>query len=116
MSAPDPRLGEIEARIALSGDVDTWYSTEEMVEALEFAGADAGTVATDAEFIANTPADIAYLLAELRKRDNALARVEEQCVAADELASLVIGEDLQAGLRLCARGIRAAVTAAKGDG
>ena len=34
----------------------------------------------DAEFIANAPSDVAYLLAELRKRDEALARVEAVAV------------------------------------
>ena len=33
----------------------------------------------DANFIAHSPSDVAYLLAELRKRDEALARVEAAC-------------------------------------
>lgn len=58
----------------------------------------------DAEFIAHSPSDVAYLLAELRKRDEALDRVEALAKYLDGLAP---GDQHYAKL------IRAAVT---GDG
>ena len=51
------------------------------------------------------------LLALVREQAAKLGRVEAQVVATEELAEIVVGEDLQAGLRMVARGIRAALTA-----
>ena len=61
----------------------------------------------DAEFIAAAPADVAYLLAELRDRDEKLARVESVCADWAELAD---------GDKYYASKIRAAVAAANGGG
>lgn len=82
MTAPDPRLGEIEARLnaanplgseweALTdpGDRKTapaWIVDADDLEIRLDATYAAGKVAY---FIAAAPADVAYLLAELRKRD-----------------------------------------------
>lgn len=40
----------------------------------------------NAQFIANAPADVAYLLTQLRARDEALGRVEAECRYLDTLA------------------------------
>lgn len=132
MTAPDPRLGEIEARLAAITPGDWKYHTgtyvvevlpefdlhrfdqmsTEIFKVLESDG--------DGVFAANSPADVAYLLAELRKRDEELARVDsnvrvlarrlldaELSDAFDVLDALVEGE-----ISLS----RAAVSAATGGG
>jgi hypothetical protein len=86
-------------------------------------------VKRDAEFIANAPADIAYLLTELQKRDDALAGVgalaKQYDSEADRLTvkakGFIQGEvgsrylGYAADTRMKASLIRAAVTAAMGD-
>lgn len=86
MTAVDPRVGEIENRLnaASSG---AWTASHEKFGSAVTAGrtrfgphvvAQVRTI-SNAEFIAHSPSDVAYLLAELRKRDEALARVEAAC-------------------------------------
>jgi hypothetical protein len=96
VTAPDPRLDEIQARLdaatpgpwKLFGTLAQWESEED----LSFGPDDAPEVGTvseglgDADFIANAPADMPYLLAELRKAREALARVEAECRYLDTLA------------------------------
>ena len=105
MNAPDLRLGEIEA---------SKVTTElEGIRARATAYRIWGTPGRHA------PQDRDYLLAELRKRDDALARVE---ALADKWAALGAEDDWAEGgmadtvLSDAGRAIRAAVTAAKGDG
>ncbi|MDQ5860689.1 MAG: hypothetical protein M3536_00300 [Actinomycetota bacterium] len=112
MTAPDPRLGEIEARLAKitpgpwdrplntrykasvtaempkgdptsrwKGNVDHEGNPERVSivncpiwSTGKFFRKQSGR---DLDFIAHSPADVAYLLAELRKRDDALANVTE---------------------------------------
>jgi hypothetical protein len=82
--------------------------------------------AADAEFIANAPDDIAYLLTELRKAHDALARVEALHQPVD--AAMYAGNGVHK-VKVCTGcgtddgnwqrwpcPTRAAVTAAKGDG
>ena len=87
MSAPDPRLGEIEARLSAATPgpwvIDSIESGEHGVFAEEHHRLGCGTsqvagfmTKANAELLVNAPADVAYLLTELQKRDNALARVE----------------------------------------
>ena len=52
-----------------------------------------------------------FLLDLIEDQAAKLERVEAQVAATEELAEIVVGEDLQAGLRMVARGIRAALTA-----
>jgi len=99
VSAPDPRLGEIEARLNSTAPI-------------------------------TSPADVAYLLTELRKRDDALARVEALHQPVD--AAMYAGNGVHK-VKVCTgcgtddgnwqrwpcptvNAIRAAVTVAKGDG
>lgn len=110
MTAPDPRVGEIEARLAAASkgpwqagvaatsdgsEVCTTYEQKKAFLALSLnegdrplwivdngevipaATGDGPNAGQNAEFIANAPADVAYLLAELRKAHEALERVEE---------------------------------------
>ena len=94
MSAPDPRLGEIEARLAAARQGPWLVNDEEQTVRVEDEdGKWFGEIMydrsaehptywvsefrPDAEFIANAPADVAYLLAELRKRDAALEAIEK---------------------------------------
>jgi hypothetical protein len=95
MTAPDPRLDEIQARLS-AATPGPWETTqaadEETTTWIEAANGDvlhhdergyghmrenfAWMKRADAAFIANAPGDLAYLLAELRKAREALARVE----------------------------------------
>ena len=85
MSAPDPRLEEIEARLAAAtpGPLDAVVSANRKW-ALVLANPgtdDERTLAKvvdddDAWMYANAPADLAYLLDELRKAQESLARLE----------------------------------------
>ena len=86
MTPPDPRLGEIEARLV--ADVEAY---------------------NDHGFIGDNQCmtDRDYRLTELRKRDGVIARVEDLAKYLDTLAP---GDKHYTEL------IRAAVTAAKGDG
>jgi hypothetical protein len=109
-------VGEIQARLSaatpgpweLFGSLPQWENEED----LSFGPDNAPEVGIvkeglgDAEFIAAAPADVAYLLAELRKAREALARVE---AVADEF-------EAKAGHRWAAARLRAAVAAANGDG
>lgn len=98
MTAPNPRLEEIEGRLSKVARIQA--------QGGKYADLDAA--------VYRSQSDVAYLLAELRKAQDKLARVEEQCAAADDMAAYVMGEDVQAALRMCARGIRAAVADATG--
>ena len=77
MSTPDPRLGEIENRLnahVKCSDcgkcrVEGW---EEWCAECDYWSCERGLQCGDEPY----HADVAYLLAELRKRDQALARVE----------------------------------------
>ena len=120
MTAPDPRVGEIENRLnaATPGpwrvrecspcadrgrlEVNIWDEPGNLL--ITNWCDDDEFHQPDAEFIAHSPSDVAYLLAELRKRDEALARVEDLAKYLDTLAP---GDHHYAKL------IRAAVT---GDG
>lgn len=91
MTAPDPRLGEIEARLT-AATPGPWETMKSGLLGTRVVAVDGEwdaivpdefvTLVTpslrkpaDAEFIAHSPSDVAYLLAELRKRDDALDRV-----------------------------------------
>lgn len=83
MTAPDPRLGEIENRLnaATPGPWEVYRNDREVTMwvlsgdgALEcYLGYLGNRPENDAEFIAHSPSDVAYLLAELRKRDEVIA-------------------------------------------
>lgn len=113
MTAADPRVGEIEARLAAATKLGEWETRDNAVVIYDPNGYGAycliSTTDTkgDAEFIANAPADVAYLLTQLRARDAKLARVEALVKYLDTLAP---GDKHYASL------IRAAVAAATGDG
>ena len=96
MSAPDPRLGEIEARLA--ADVAAY---------------------NDHGFIGGNQCmtDRAYLLTELRKRDEVIARVEAVLTDRDHSDHCDLYYAWRKDGCTCWQwDIRAAVTAAKGDG
>ena len=92
MTAPDPRLNEIQARVdaATPGPWETMRSGLLGTRVVRVDGEWDGlipdefvTLVTpalriycDADLIANAPADLAFLLAELRKAHEALERVE----------------------------------------
>lgn len=137
MTASDPRVGEIEARLAaatpgpwfLDADGDSGVYTEARASnsSSEIASA---FRREDEAFIAHAPADVAYLLAELRKAHEALARVEElasawtargehdmafsKTVPDEDIAMVLLTEG--ASMVENARHIRAAVAAANGGG
>lgn len=77
MTAPDPRVGEIEVRLNAAtpgpweefwrGHIHAKGEVETISVCQTFGPED--QIHPNAEFIANSPADVAYLLAELRKRD-----------------------------------------------
>jgi len=141
MTAPDPRPGEIEARLGVidaapwrveQHDLSLWvHSADEGLEAnLGYVG---NRPHANAEFIASAPADVAYLLTELRKRDEVIARVEALAEEFDResVASRNVEREIRKGppstlsfvhaqhatiAHNHASRIRAAVTAAKGDG
>ena len=92
MTAVDPRVGEIENRLKAAtpgpwkankdGTIDGTDYAEVIcrgqVDCMSYCYGGSSTIegdnlAADAEFIAHSPSDVAYLLAELRKRDEALA-------------------------------------------
>ena len=137
---PDPRLDEIQARLdaATPGPWETMRSGLLGTRVVRVDGEWDGlipdefvTLVTpalriycDADLIANAPADLAFLLAELRKAHEALERVE---ALADELATQSEGrgldysdDDFDRGWHGANRAVvdqlRAAVAAAKGDG
>lgn len=57
----------------------------------------------------------AEALAErVRELQGRLDKVEVQAAAADDLAGMVVGEDVAEALRMCARGMRAAITGTEG--
>ena len=75
MTAPDPRLGEIEARLA-KAEPGPWFLDADGVSVYYvFHNGDtldrdrlAESSGADAEFIASTPADVAFLLDLARKQ------------------------------------------------
>lgn len=116
MTAGDARLDAIQARLdaATPGPWANYGDLGHEVYAVNaHEDAEPGYVAEsipskcDAEFIAHALADVAYLLAELRKAHEALTRVEDECRYLDTLAP---GDQHYAKL------IRAAVAAANGNG
>ena len=133
MTAPDPRVGEIENRLAeitpgpwkaqnLEADHGHagifWVSVDRPDEVKTVAEVDAnddGVEAiwrfADAEFIAHAPADVAFLLAELRKAREALLPLES---FRDLIMALA--EKWEADFPSKAARLRAAVAAANGDG
>ncbi len=134
MTPSDPRVGEIQARLS-AATPGPWktirhdlslYVEAESGEGLQ---ANLGYVGNrpdnDAEFIASAPADVAYLLAELRARDEALGRVEEAAETLETYAkntrynnhNLERHWEARAdAYEKSARHIRAAVAAATGVG
>ena len=116
MTAPDPRVGEIEARLLDEVWTDMPALTEDEVIMHRVYDDEGHCIAecsdpVNAEFIANAPADVAYLLAELRKAHEALAAVEK---LERRWATLAEGDRYYA--RRIRESIRAAVAAANGDG
>ena len=117
VTAPDPRVGEIEARL-VAATPGPWktvrYDLSLYVEAEsgELNPINLGYVGNrpenDAAFIAHAPADVAYLLAELRKAHEALERVETLAERWESLPALRKGK--------AAAELRAAIAAANGDG
>ena len=116
MTARDP--GEIEARLAAAAaapwrieqhDLSLFvHSADEGLEAnLGYVG---NRPHANAEFIAAAPADVAYLLTELRKRDDALARVEAECAGAARINSA------DPNLSEYDRWLRARAAAVRGEG
>lgn len=93
MTAPDPRVGEIQARLA-AATPGPWHLDRDVLDevpsvvthkhdgALTFVTYIADTVEAegDANFIAHSPADVAYLLGLLRERDAQIAAVESMHV------------------------------------
>ena len=140
MTAPDPRVGEIEARLAaatpgpwevrtddLTDDVDVVHDQEHVSFVASCGHKAQPGIYADAEFIANAPADVAYLLAELRKAHEALGRVEGVATDLATRGTAIeakgyngsinsnINEGRSIGYLEGARLIRAAVAAANGD-
>lgn len=151
MTAPDPRLGEIEGRLGAATPGPWDFAGNEIDNIPDYASANpvpwaqvmecevscmsycyGGSINMtisegNREFISHSPADVAYLLAELRKRDDALAKVEGVAADLAERGGAIDakghngsingyrhegrGVGYQEGSRL----IRAAVTAAMGD-
>ncbi|HCF99587.1 MAG TPA: hypothetical protein DEV93_03485 [Chloroflexi bacterium] len=132
MTAPDPRLGEIEGRLS-KAEAGPWFLDSDGVSIYYvFHNGDtldrdklAESSGADAEFIANAPTDVAYLLTELRKRDDALAAIEKlldekyklwAAICGNTCSKDILGVDHDAIADEIAAAIRAAVTAAMGDG
>ena len=121
MTAPDPRLDEIQARLdaATPGPWEIIGGNEYLTGIDVAIGSwdEGGIRLRDAEFIAMAPADVRYLLAELRKAHEALERVEELIgwidAASDDNEHMYATGKVSA--RATAELLRAAVAAAKGD-
>lgn len=125
MTPSDPRVGEIQERLS-AATPGPWQVDEGEIRDEDFGNV-VGTIwphgvptrqlklnPTDAEFIANAPADVAYLLAQLQTRDEKLARVEVLCDKAD--ATVTPDFTGYTCSSLSTNRIRAAVAAAKGVG
>jgi hypothetical protein len=123
VTAPDPRLDEIQARLdAANAELDR---LTEGNPGANWRWSIPANPERDSDLILSASiADIAYLLAELRKAREALARVE---AVADDLATQSDGlgldysdDDFDRGWhganRAAVDQLRAAVAAAKGDG
>lgn len=125
MTAPDPRVDEIQARLE-AATPGPWEARQDFIDggvpdnSMTLNGGGRGDYigtialhydvrAANAEFIAAAPADIAYLLAELRDRDEKLAKVEALCDAAAK-------RGIESGPPLELTALRAAVAAAGGGG
>jgi len=120
VSAPDPRLGEIEAR--------------KVTTELEGIRARATAYRIWGTHGRHAPQDRAFLLTELRKRDEVIARVEalaemwhkrgesdmaySKTIPDEDIAMAILtdGAARVENARHIRNAIRAAVTAAKGDG
>ena len=112
MNAPDPRLSEIEARLSAM-QAEPWTRVNVQIRH---------------RFVMAAPTDIAFLLTELRKRDDALDVLMQELVTREERwrlayvagdltheeASEIALEDRWVYAQLA--DIRAAVTATKGGG
>lgn len=107
MTTTDPRVGEIEARLAA---VPAKGESQFVGLALPVA---ATTELWNLRQLAR--ADVTYLLAELRKAHEALARVEAKCVDLESAYKRHPKQPFEFGLSEAAAEVRAAVAAAKGD-
>jgi hypothetical protein len=133
VTAPDPRLDEIQARLSAADATDIEWSslpalTDDDVIMFRVYDDEGHAIAecsdmAVASLAGHAPADLAFLLAELRKAREALARVE---AVADDLATQSDGlgldysdDDFDRGWhganRAAVDQLRAAVAAAKGD-
>lgn len=121
MTAPDPRLGEIERRLAAStpgpwgwdGHIRRGLVSPRQAEPVLQCSALLHPGRRDAEFIANAPADVAYLLAELRKRDDVIAKLSDW---AGRYKSAYYDEAQDDVVQIIRPVLRAAVAAATGGG
>ena len=122
MTPPDPRLDEIQARLS-AATPGPWeiIGGNEYLTGIDVAiGSwdEGGIRLRDAEFIAMAPGDVRYLLAELRKAHEALARVEG--LHQREVIAVHEGYGEEAICTECGHrwpcDTRAAVAAANGDG
>ena len=128
MTAPDPRVDEIEARLGAARErVATAEEKRERSRRAPDPIFNAGMVLAIQASSMDVPpliADVAYLLAELRKAHGALARVQR---VTDEISAHSQGraldytdDDFDRGWhganRSAVATLRAAVTAANGDG
>ena len=138
MTAPDPRLGEIEARLArrdamIEDGSDKITRTRcNDPERDGFHSQHPYQVSTETShhnsYISHLEAladSVPYLLTELRKRDNALAAIEKLLhekyklwaeICGNTCSKDILGVDHDAIADEVAAAIRAAVTAAKGGG
>ncbi len=118
MTAPDPRLGEIEARDRVAEFARQWRMNPNIDPSGTIYNVWFDVKAEDVELNLN---DIETILAELRKRDEALARVEaladewESQAGPGTRAEEVFGLQ-KVSVGFAVKSIRTAVTAAKGDG
>lgn len=140
MTAPDPRVGEIEARLTgitpgpwktVRHDLSLYVEAESGELNPINLGYVGNRPENDAEFIANAPADVAFLLVELRKAREALQRVEGVAGRLEARAALnarvsgtgIYDDAMQLAAdaatsiaTITATDLRAAVAAANGDG
>lgn len=135
MTAPDPRLDEIQARLEPALFHAPYIVDGRRVIQANNHPAIAPYMLSDnsmpviAEFIANAPTDVSYLVAELRKAHEALTRVEglHQPRQFNPISDGVYFGQTEFDHNICAHdherwpcptmeALRAAVAAANGDG
>lgn len=124
VTAPDPRLDAIQVRL----DAATLGLWEHFPITGKWSGVRVAGKAGyaeldphDAAFIANAPADVAYLLAELRKAHAALGKVGKIADGMESIAAYKFGvlgylDSMAVSLRQHAADLRAAVADATGGG